>query len=154
MAAVKGVIFDDVFEVTDKDAEESGKQEKQKKFVRVSRFNCVAVNFPNFELVVDINTQLYPMNVGDRFSFCLASTLNQDGQPGTDEYNPKMQSSRADSFDYVMYGTVYRLDESGEQLSVYISFGGLLMRLKGDTSQLMKPELKMDSKQYLLIRKT
>jgi hypothetical protein len=36
---------------------------------------------------------------------------------------------------------------------VYISFGGLLMRLQGDVGSLHKPGLDVDSKQYLLIRK-
>jgi hypothetical protein len=37
--------------------------------------------------------------------------------------------------------------------AIYISFGGLLMRLKGDATNLRKPGLDMDSKQYLLMRK-
>lgn len=39
-------------------------------------------------------------------------------------------------FEYVMYGKVYRIEgeetTEGSRLSAYVSFGGLLMRLKGE----------------------
>ena len=50
----------------------------------------------------------------------IATTLNEDGTPADTEYNPvDMGPSRADSFEYVMYGKVYRLegDETGPDSS-------------------------------------
>merc|ERR1712127_1146333 len=64
--------------------------------------------------------------------------------------------SRADSFEYVMHGKIYRIegDEASEgtgRLSAYVSFGGLLMRLQGDANNLHGFE--MDQHVYLLMKK-
>lgn len=41
----------------------------------------------------------------------IATTLNEDGTPADSEYNPiDSGPSRADSFEYVMYGKVYRIE--------------------------------------------
>jgi len=64
-----------------------------------------------------------------------------------------MKSNRADDFDYVMYGLVYRIDddESGTRLAVYVSFGGLLMRLQGEAQHLNL--IKQDMNLYLMMKK-
>lgn len=59
----------------------------------------------------------------------------------------------ADGFDYAMHGTIYRVEEKEGQVSLYASFGGLLMRLKGNRTSLVKGGLELDSKIYLLLRK-
>ena len=63
--------------------------------------------------------------------------------------------SRADSFEYVMHGKIYRIegDENGAEgrLSAYVSYGGLLMRLQGDANNLHGFE--MDQHVYLLMKK-
>merc|ERR1712038_1724554 len=79
------------------------------------------------------------MELGDKFRLVLASTLREDGFPDTGDWNPVDSGpSRADSFEYVMHGKIYRIegepDGSGEsaggRLSAYVSYGGLLMRLQ------------------------
>lgn len=55
-------------------------------------------------------------SAGDKFRMVLATTLREDGAPDDGEFNPiDTGGSRADSFEYVMYGKVYRIegDESG-----------------------------------------
>merc|ERR1711964_753761 len=95
--------------------------------------------------------------LGDKFRMVVATTLREDGYPDDGEYSPiESEPSRADSFEYVMYGKVYRLegDESGTdsgRLSAYVSFGGLLMRLQGDANNLHGFEV--DSHVYLLMKK-
>jgi DNA-directed RNA polymerase I, II, and III subunit RPABC3 len=60
-----------------------------------------------------------------------------------------------DEFEYVMYGLVYKYkpDTSGSvvRVEVFVSFGGLLMKLKGDPAKLSV--LAVDSKVYLLMRR-
>lgn len=60
-----------------------------------------------------------------------------------------------DDFDYVMYGLVYKYkpDTSGAaiKVEVFVSFGGLLMKVKGDPAKLQV--LEVDSTVYLLMRK-
>ena len=83
----------------------------------------------------------------------LASSLREDGFADQGEWSPlDTGPSRADSFEYVMHGKIYRCvkknyfcidttpqcfriegDEASEgtgRLSAYVSYGGLLMRLQ------------------------
>ncbi|CAF0823559.1 unnamed protein product [Adineta steineri] len=144
------ILFEDIFEV--KDIDSGGK-----KFLRVSRIFCESESF-KMDLILDVNTQIYPMELGDKFRLKICTTLREDGKPDTGEFNQHDNApSRADQFEYVMYGQVYRIegDESGSDtgstLSAYVSFGGLLMRLKGDANNLHG--FKIDSSVYLLMKK-
>jgi DNA-directed RNA polymerase I, II, and III subunit RPABC3 len=111
------------------------------------------------DLILDVNTQLYAVDIGDKFRLVLTNTLKEDGSPDDGEFNPvDTGPSRADSFEYVMYGKVYRIegDESSydtatSRIGVYVSFGGLLMRIQGDANNLHGIE--MDQNLYLLMKK-
>ena len=142
-------MFEDIFDVKDIDPQ-------GKKFDRVSRLMCESESF-KMDLILDVNTQIYPVNMGEKFRLVLASTLKEDGTPDDGEYNPaETGPSRADQFEYVMYGKVYRVenegtDQNSSRLSAYVSYGGLLMRLQGDENNLQ--ELQVDSHVFLLIKK-
>nr|XP_047915525.1 DNA-directed RNA polymerases I, II, and III subunit RPABC3 [Anser cygnoides] len=99
-----------------------------------------------------------PLPAGDKFRLVIASTLYEDGTLDDGEYNPTDdRPSRADQFEYVMYGKVYRIEgdetstEAATRLSAYVSYGGLLMRLQGDANNLHGFEV--DSRVYLLMKK-
>lgn len=97
-----GVLFEDIFNVKDMDPE-------GKKFDRVSRLHCESESF-KMDLILDINSWIYPMELGDKFRLVLATTLRENGYPDGGEWNPlETEGNRADSFEYVMYGKVYRL---------------------------------------------
>ncbi|KAK1133028.1 DNA-directed RNA polymerases I, II, and III subunit RPABC3 [Melipona bicolor] len=51
-------------------------------------------------------------SVRDKFRLVLATTLREDGYPDVGEWNATEQEggSRADSFEYVMSGMVYRIE--------------------------------------------
>ncbi|XP_069183868.1 DNA-directed RNA polymerases I, II, and III subunit RPABC3 isoform X2 [Procambarus clarkii] len=126
--------------------------------VTVSRLHCESESF-KMDLILDINSMIYPLDFGDKFRLVLATTLREDGYP-TDgpEYNPlDTGPSRADPFDYVMYGKIYRIEgddgllETSGRLSAYVSYGGLLMRLQGDANNLHGFEV--DKHIYLLMKK-
>ncbi|XP_019698101.1 DNA-directed RNA polymerases I, II, and III subunit RPABC3 isoform X2 [Harpegnathos saltator] len=99
-----GVLFEDIFNVKDIDPE-------GKKFDRVSRLHCESESF-KMDLILDINSWLYPMELGAKFRLVLATTLREDGYPDGNEWNATEQEggSRADSFEYVMSGKVYRIE--------------------------------------------
>ncbi|CAF1575343.1 unnamed protein product [Rotaria socialis] len=145
------ILFEDIFGV--KDIDFGGK-----KFLRVSRIFCESESF-KMELLLDVNTQIYPMELGDKFRLKICTTLREDGKPDTGEFNQHDGApSRADQFEYVMYGQVYRIEgdessttDTASTLSAYVSFGGLLMRLKGDANNLHG--FKIDSNVYLLMKK-
>lgn len=51
--------------------------------------------------------------LGDKFRLVLATTLREDGYPDASDWNPaglETEGSRADSFEYVMSGKVYRIE--------------------------------------------
>lgn len=59
---------------------------------------------------------------GDKFRLVLATTLREDGYPDSGDWNPQgleTEGSRADSFEYVMSGKVYRIegDEAANEQS-------------------------------------
>lgn len=147
-----GVVFEDIFDV--KDIDPGGK-----KFDRVSRLHCESESF-KMDLILDVNTQIYPVDLGEKFRLVLATTLREDGTPDDGEYNAADNApSRADQFEYVMHGKVYRIDAEnsgggdhfGNRLSAYVSYGGLLMRLQGDANNLHGMEV--DQLMYLLMKK-
>ncbi|XP_038953305.1 DNA-directed RNA polymerases I, II, and III subunit RPABC3-like [Rattus norvegicus] len=145
-----GILFEDIFDVKDIDPE-------GKKFDRVSQLHCESESF-KVDLILDINIQIYPVDLGDKFRLVIASTLYDDDTLDDGEYNPTDgRPSRADQFEYVMYGKVYRIegDESSTEaatcLSACVSYGGLLMRPQGDANNLH--EFEVDSRVYLLKKK-
>ncbi|XP_075223648.1 DNA-directed RNA polymerases I, II, and III subunit Rpb8 isoform X2 [Lycorma delicatula] len=123
-----GVLFEDIFNV--KDIDPSGKQ-----FDRVSRLHCESESF-KMDLILDVNTWLYPMDLGDKFRLVLATTLREDGYPDSGDWNPlDSEGSRADSFEYVMFGKIYRIE--GDENSKEPSKNKLmrLMKIRGPESR-------------------
>ncbi|KAE9415356.1 hypothetical protein Angca_006831 [Angiostrongylus cantonensis] len=123
------VIFDDMFTVKNIDPD-------GKKFDRCSRLFCDSESF-SMELILDVNTQIYPVNLNDKFRLMITTSVRDDGMPDEGEHDPQANYSRVAQFEYVMFGRVYRIegDDSGSdgtRIAAYASFGGLLMRLKGE----------------------
>lgn len=120
----------------------------------VSRIVCGKSENYEFELTVDLNTDIYPVEIGSRLSVAFAHTLNRDGTPDSEFYDPTVkESTLADDYEYVMHGRVYKYaDDKGPvpRVAILISFGGLLLELKGEPHHVQGLEL--DSKVYLLIR--
>ncbi|KAL6433778.1 hypothetical protein ACFW04_005787 [Cataglyphis niger] len=77
----------------------------------LGRLHCESESF-KMDLILDVHSWLYPMDLGDKFRLVLATTLREDGYPDGNEWNPMEQEggSRADSFEYVMSGMVYRIE--------------------------------------------
>mmetsp|Transcript_2566 Transcript_2566/g.4185 ORF Transcript_2566/g.4185 Transcript_2566/m.4185 type:complete len:87 (+) Transcript_2566:61-321(+) len=62
------VQFEDDFEVMDKDPD-------GKKFDRVSRFVCQS-DLYDMSLTLDVNVEIYPMDVSERFKMLLTKDVN------------------------------------------------------------------------------
>uniref|UniRef100_A0A8C4QBK9 DNA-directed RNA polymerases I, II, and III subunit RPABC3 n=1 Tax=Eptatretus burgeri TaxID=7764 RepID=A0A8C4QBK9_EPTBU len=126
-------------------------------FLKLSRLHCESESF-KMDLILDVNTHIYPVDLGDKFRLVIASSLFEDGTPDDGEYCPADdRPSRADQFEYVMYGKVYRIEgdetstDAATRLAAYVSFGGLLMRLQGDANNLHG--LVPGSRLYLLLKR-
>ena len=104
-------------------------------------------------LDLDVNSDLFPLEINDQFTFALAHTLALDGSTDSGTFDQSGQPSLLDQYDYVMYGKLYKWKQETPKgpVELFVSFGGLLMRLKGDARHLSK--LQLDSRVYLLIRK-
>ncbi|XP_075482902.1 DNA-directed RNA polymerases II, IV and V subunit 8B-like isoform X3 [Primulina tabacum] len=73
-------LFEDIFQVEALDPDD-------KIFDKASR---IAARSEQFDMLLhlDVNTEIYPMYVGDKFMMVLASTLNLDGTPDSGFYTP------------------------------------------------------------------
>ena len=144
MALRSAVLFEDVFKVDALNPE-------GKKFENVSRVVAKGLTY-EMELVVDVHAELYPIKTKDEFTMALASTLDLQGNPDDDTYNQSGELTLLDKFDYCMHGKIFSYEHVGEsKVAVYISYGGLLMKLVGDQRHLQSLEL--DSRVYALMRK-
>ncbi|KAI9841446.1 MAG: DNA-directed RNA polymerases I, II, and III subunit RPABC3 [Thelocarpon superellum] len=144
MANADSQLFDDTFHVTSLNAA---------KYDRVSRIGATSVALDT-TLTLDVNTQLYPVAIGDTVNIVLASTLALDGTKDDGKgwrETARGENSLADMYDYVCHGKIYRFEESeGENIKVYISFGGLLLYIVGPYKKLTP--LRIDHV-YLLMKK-
>eukprot|EP00919_Chromeraceae_sp_WS-2016_P009529 GHVR01022376.1.p1 GENE.GHVR01022376.1~~GHVR01022376.1.p1 ORF type:complete len:144 (+),score=13.64 GHVR01022376.1:294-725(+) len=117
------------------------------KFGIVSRVICASMAFET-ELLIDINTDIFPLKRDQHLEIILTKTLT----PAKATYRDGATSTLMDSYDYCMYGKVFKIDEKGNRMTVYASFGGLMMSLSGESRDLDKLEL--NKRVYILIRKS
>jgi DNA-directed RNA polymerase I, II, and III subunit RPABC3 len=156
-AMADSVLFEDIFTISVVDPD-------GKKFDRVSRLVAHSEQF-DMDLLLDVNIDVYPIARSEKkFALALAATLNLDGAPDDGTFDQTRRKSLADKYEYVMYGKVYKCADASAaaggggrgsgataKVEVYISFGGLLMCLKGEPNNLSN--LLLDQRVYLLMRK-
>ncbi|KAJ1649001.1 DNA-directed RNA polymerases I, II, and III subunit RPABC3 [Dispira simplex] len=114
MSSKDGILFSDIFDIEDIDKD-------GKKFDRVSRL-FAKCDSNDAKVILDYNVELYPLEIGDRFTLTLASTLSLTGESGAGGQGVKKESWRpnqtektlADEYEYVMHGKVYRYDDAHE----------------------------------------
>jgi DNA-directed RNA polymerases I, II, and III subunit RPABC3 len=64
------------------------------------------------DLLLDLNVDIYPVEMGDCFNIAIASSLSLHGQPDDGNvYDQSNQASLLDRYDYAMYGRVFRYQE-------------------------------------------
>lgn len=140
------ILFEDMFNVDSVDPA---------RYNKVSRIEGQSSTSQDIKIVLDINSELFPVKNNDSLTITLASSLGNEASMITSNgsWRPPKRGDRslADDYDYVMYGTVYKFEESqdNDKMAVYISFGGLLMRLEGGYRSLSN--LKQENA-YILIR--
>eukprot|EP00039_Didymoeca_costata_P003295 m.66675 g.66675 ORF g.66675 m.66675 type:complete len:134 (+) comp11823_c0_seq1:343-744(+) len=111
------------------------------KFDRLSRLVAVSKSKPKYELLLDINVTLFPIEEGDDFELSLVNSLTDDDGADVSE-----------GYSYVMHGKIYRSEPvEGKFLAIYVSFGGLLMRIRGSAKELSS--LHVDDYIYIMLKK-
>ncbi|KAF8272892.1 hypothetical protein EI94DRAFT_1716970 [Lactarius quietus] len=115
------------------------------------------------DLTLDYNSEIFPLNVGQDVALALASSLargpagSQEGEEedrDRDVWRPDAKGRRGleDDYGYVMYGRVYRFDPgTGEVVTAYASFGGMLMSLTGSFRHMTN--IVLGDPVFLLMRK-
>ncbi|OWZ35965.1 DNA-directed RNA polymerase I, II, and III subunit RPABC3 [Cryptococcus neoformans c45] len=171
MAESSNIIFDDRFTVdtVDKDGK---KFDRGVCVFKVSRITATSHSL-SMSLTLDIANELYPVEQSETFTLTLARSLvpselealdnnagGDEGEDGSEVRRVKRELWRsneqglAEDYDYVMYGKIYKFDDSvqGEaQTTAYFSFGGLLMALRGSYRHLAG--VVVGENVYLLMRK-
>ncbi|CBK22902.2 uncharacterized protein [Blastocystis hominis] len=138
------ILFEEIFEV--RSVNPDGKA-----FEKVTRFAATSVTY-GMDMLIDINTDIYPLKGTDRFSLVLASKLYKDNRPDPGVYmDYSKEHTLLDDYDYCMHGKVfkYQYKDDGKVL-IYVSYGGLLMSLEGELKHIEK--VKYGDRIYCLIR--
>ena len=102
-------LYDDLFRIT---------ALNNQKYDRVSRITCNSTNGDTV-LSLDINSEIYPLGVGESINLAIASTLNLDGTKddrGWRDLQRTQEQTLADNYDYVCRGKVYRIEEGGTDM--------------------------------------
>lgn len=102
-------LFEDTFTLTSLNAQ---------KYDRVSRIFGTSTS-ADTTFTLDVNTELYPCNVGDQVQLVIASTLALDGTKDGKGWKSRGrgEATLADMFDYVCHGKVYRFEDGeGENM--------------------------------------
>lgn len=109
--AADAQLFDETFTVTGLN---------HQKYDRVGRITAASTASQDTEITLDVNTELYPIAVGETIQLVLASTLSLDGtkeSKGWRDLQRSHERTLADDFDYVCRGKIYRFEEgAGENL--------------------------------------
>ena len=99
MAQGQALLYQEQFQVKD----------INKKFDKVARLHCrLAEEGYDMTLDLDVNSDLHPLELNDKFTFALASTLSPDSTPGSEYYDQSKGPSLMDQYEYVMYGKIYK----------------------------------------------
>ncbi|XP_026191615.1 DNA-directed RNA polymerases I, II, and III subunit RPABC3 [Cyclospora cayetanensis] len=118
------------------------------KFERVSRIRAKSSGL-DAELILDVNKQLLPLAEKQGVHIGLTNSLvlpDRKADGSTD-------AQQLSGYDYVMYGKVFKLEEtSSERRTLYLSFGGLLMSLAADKH--VVGDLELDMRVYLLVKRS
>lgn len=92
------------------------------KYDRVTRIEAMNDQTQDTTMMLDVNTELYPVEVDDRITVALALSLNLDGSKDDSKGWRNVgrgEQTLADEYDYVCHGKIYRFEE-GDGANMYV----------------------------------
>lgn len=101
----ENILFENSFKIT---------EVNNAKYDKVSRIKAFSEGGSEVLLTLDVNTELYSLNVDDRMTVALALSLNLDGSKDDGKGWRDVgrgEQTLADEFDYVCHGKIYRFEE-------------------------------------------
>lgn len=118
MGDVSNVLIEDFFEILDIDRDgkkfDRGEQLLRRCNSIVSRIFAKSENY-EMDMTLDVNTELYPLHKQEKITILLARSLSLDGTVQEEvafDSSRHMSRTLADDFDYVMFGKIYKVEES------------------------------------------
>ncbi|CAI2382476.1 unnamed protein product [Moneuplotes crassus] len=135
------ILIDDTLKV--KEVNRDGKH-----FDKVSRINGVTEVY-EYEITLDVHADY--IKEGSLYKIALTNEMDLD-EEDSDYYGmSSLTETVFKDYDYVMHGKVFRFDIKDENnISQYISFGGLILKITGDIKYLKN--LEIDSKVFLMLK--
>lgn len=141
---MSNIIIDDIFEIKKID-------DNKKKFDKVSRIYGKSENY-EMEVTLDLNTDIYPVEINDKLTLVLARSLSTSGEvtEEKDAYDPSELSSPnlMDQYEYVMYGMVFKcsLPKDSKLLEIFffssfVSKASLLLILSKNANSFKKSSI-------------
>lgn len=123
------VILEELFEVIETDPsdkkEEGDKKMNTKKFDKVTRLVCTTQNLhedSNLKMILDINSDIYPIEKGDRITVAFAKSLTEGTETSQNVFfDPLLgtydkPSKLMDAYEYVMFGKLFKFKEENSKL--------------------------------------
>ena len=126
---------------------------EQQPWRTIERIKCHSDN-KETKLELDIHSGLFKLKPGDSFIACIVEELTSNGiDPKVHWCSSMIPESISKNYEYVLHGELYRYEEdsNAHQSTIYVSFGGLLMKLSGETAALS--DIKPHNTMYLLCRR-
>eukprot|EP00427_Karlodinium_veneficum_P048033 CAMPEP_0169224300 /NCGR_PEP_ID=MMETSP1016-20121227/22590_1 /TAXON_ID=342587 /ORGANISM="Karlodinium micrum, Strain CCMP2283" /LENGTH=163 /DNA_ID=CAMNT_0009302729 /DNA_START=18 /DNA_END=509 /DNA_ORIENTATION=+ len=149
------MIFEDSFIVNSVD---------NSRFERAARVAIKSQTGLRNSIEIDINNIIYPVKVDEQLQVALTDNVSPMDNPKSlrtahDHDKRILGESIMDQFEYVMYGKVYKKTDNKPQkdgdvrtATVFVSFGGLLMKLDSEQTDALK-DLHVNDGVYFLMRK-
>ena len=110
----------------------SVKNAVKSKFENVDRLVCRGDQYKNMELLLDINSAIYPVRTGDKLEGLLTLTLNPKVLLKMNRYH-EYDGTLINDFDYVMHGIIFKIDyldnEKANARMQFMLLLSLLMKL-------------------------
>lgn len=155
----------------------TGQLMKHRKFESVSRLKGIATDKSKAELILDFNSDIYPLQ--DKDVVCV--TIGQAFANLCDSENSGLLTSALvtlntsypfwqivvalaanddggslfDDYEYVMHGRLFKYGEGADksQISLFASFGGLMLQLNISPKVLSPQTFSVNDQLYILIKK-
>mmetsp|Transcript_529 Transcript_529/g.1246 ORF Transcript_529/g.1246 Transcript_529/m.1246 type:complete len:164 (-) Transcript_529:1808-2299(-) len=130
---------------------------KHKIFPKVSRIYAISET-KKLEFILDINTDIYKISLGDRLEFLIIGESLQaptqiNKEIFSSEWVSNLKKDLISDYEYVMYGIIFHSGIEKDRTFFYASFGGLLLKMFGVLDKKSSDSLNTDLNILLLLNK-
>ena len=126
-------------------------------FSKVSRILAKS-DSNKIEVIFDVNSDLFVSKEGDKIELLITdspftSPTDTTTNSGIFDLENLTELDFIKNYEYVMHGTIFHSGLEGNEIFIYASFGGLLMKYYGFVKEVTMEDIKLDKKILLMIKK-